>query len=232
VEEIAMQARLVKRRRLSLLMAGLFLGSVACGGSAASAISQTPSSTTQPTPTALATLTAADSAQLAQLEKRPLKLPPMSKGGTCPDGPHSTISPYQDSSNTVYVWGSAHVYVAGGPLRTGVRNNYFDVTYFTDPTITGVVLLRGREIGGTLKVVFVGDYAAGLVVGSDTIGDGTQGVLNAEAVLPAANPPVNASAASGWGIWNIRQGIDKTFNNCAGLQIDSASGSEVIVAAG
>jgi hypothetical protein len=227
-----MQARRVERRRLSLLMAGLFLGSVACGGSVASTTPRAASPTPHPIPTAQATLTAAEHAQLTQLEARPLKLPPMAKGGTCPDGPHSTISPYQTTADTTYVWGLGPVYVAGGPLRTGSRDAYFDVTYYTDPTVRGVVLIRGRELGGSLKVVFVGDYAAGPVLGSDTVGDGTNAVLNAEAALPAAHPPLNTSAGSGWGIWSIRQGIDKTFNNCAGLQFDTASGSEVVVAAG
>src|ERR1700693_5894411 len=99
-----MQARRVERGRLSLLMAGLFLGSMACAGPVASATLRAASPTPHPTPIAQAKLTAAEHAQLTQLEARPLKLPPMAKGGTCPDGPHSTISPYQNSADTTYVW--------------------------------------------------------------------------------------------------------------------------------
>lgn len=48
---------------------------------------------------------------------RPLKLPEMPTDVTCTDGPHATISPYRNSSDTVYVWGLVPVYAAGGSER-------------------------------------------------------------------------------------------------------------------
>jgi hypothetical protein len=39
-----------------------------------------------------------------------------------------------------------------------------------------------------------------------------------------------ANGAPGWGIWAIRQGIDKSYAGCTFFQFDTASGSETIVA--
>jgi hypothetical protein len=173
-------------------------------------------------------LTTAEQAQLAQLEMRPLQFPSMPANGQCPDGPHSNIFVYP-GNGTAYVWGNGTVFVEGGNGMTTSKYAYFDVTFFTDPTVSGVVLIRGQQLGGRLNVVYVGDYAAGRVVGSDSIG-GKPTNQYAEAALPADRPPSNTNAAPGWGIWKIRQGIDRTYSGCTGFQFDTASGSQVIVA--
>jgi hypothetical protein len=174
-------------------------------------------------------LTTAEKAQLAQLELRPLQLPPMPANGQCPDGPHSSIVPYS-GNGTASVWGNGTVFVEGG---TGVvstsHNLYFDVIFFTDPTVGGVVLIRGQQLGGRLNVLYVGDYATGAVVGSDSI-SGKPATLHAEAAVPADRPPSNTGAAPGWGVWKIRQGIDQSYSGCTGFQFDTASGTQVVVA--
>lgn len=180
-------------------------------------------------PPASTTLTTAEKAQLAQLELRPLQLPPMPANGQCPDGPHSSIVPYS-GNGTASVWGNGTVFVEGG---TGVvstsHNLYFDVIFFTDPTVGGVVLIRGQQLGGRLNVLYVGDYATGAVVGSDSI-SGKPATLHAEAAVPADRPPSNTGAAPGWGVWKIRQGIDQSYSGCTGFQFDTASGTQVVVA--
>jgi hypothetical protein len=90
-----------------------------------------------------------------------------------------------------------------------------------------VVLIRGQQLDGKLKVVYVGDYATGSVVGTDTI-NGKVMEQHAEAALPANRPPSVAGAAAGWGIWTIRQGIDRSYVGCTGFQFDTATGTEVI----
>jgi hypothetical protein len=186
---------------------------------------QTPAPAVPPPST---TLTIAEKLQLAQLEARPLQFPPMPANGQCPDGPHSNITPYSDGSSS-YVWGNGTVFVEGGNGLSTSKSLYFDVTFFTDPTVSGVVLIRGRQLGGRLNVVYVGDYAAGAVVGSDSIG-GKAETQYVEAAVPADRPPSNTNAAPGWGIWKIRQGIDRSYSGCTGFQFDTASGSQVIVA--
>lgn len=78
------------------------------------------------------------------------------------------------------------------------QNAYFDVTFYTDPTVIGVVLVRGEQLDGRFKVVYVGDYAAGAVVGTDTIA-GQVVDQHSEAALPADRPPTNTNAAPGMG---------------------------------
>lgn len=186
---------------------------------------QTPAPAGPPSST---TLTTAEKAQLAQLEARPLQLPPMPANGQCPDGPHSTIFAYA-GNGTANVWGNGTVFVEGGSAISTAQNLYFDVTFFTDPTVSGVVLIRGQQLGGRLNVVYVGSYAAGRVVGSDSI-SGTRVTQHAEAAVPANRPPSNTGAAPGWGVWKIRQGIDRSYSGCTGFQFDTVSGTQMIVA--
>lgn len=186
---------------------------------------QTPAPAGPPSSTILTTT---DKAQLAQLEARPLALPPMPANGQCPDGPHSTISAFA-GNGTANVWGNGSVFVEGGNAVSTSKNIYFDVTFFTDPTVSGVVLIRGQQLGGRLNVVYVGDYAAGPVVGSDSIG-GQPVTQHVEAALPADRPLSNTNAAPGWGVWKIRQGIDRSYSGCTGFQFDTLAGTQVVVA--
>jgi hypothetical protein len=180
-----------------------------------------------PTPSAPPTLTAAEQTQLAQLETRPLRLPTMPASGQCPDGAHPTITPYRDGTIPA-VWGNGTIFVEGGAATQTSQNIYFDVTIYTDPTVSGVVLIRGQQLDGRLKVVFVGNYAAGPVAGTDVIA-GTVVEQRAEAAVSASRPPSNARAAQGWGIWKIRQGIKSSYIGCTGIQFDTASGTDVLV---
>lgn len=179
------------------------------------------------TPGAPVGLTPTQEAQLAQLELRPIKLPPLAAADPCPAGPGSTIKPYRDGRRYA-VGGNGPVFVEGGPRTDTPKNAYFDVVFFTDPTVRGVVLIRGVQIDGRLSVVYVGNYAAGAIVGSDTI-DGKRVDLYSEAAVVADHPPSDASAAPGWGIWHIRQGIDQSYWGCTVFQFDFLSGTEQVV---
>lgn len=192
----------------------------------------------QPTPRERSTLTAAEQSRLAQLEARPLIIPALPADLNCPDGPQSKVSPYGGMS-AIYLaesggslYGTGPVYGVGGGRTDTPKNSYFNVTVFTDPTVRDVVLVRGRQLDRRLDVFFVGPWAAGPVVGNDTI-DGKHTELRAELALPAGRPPSNPNAAPGWGIWKLRIGIAReNFIGCTGFQFDTAAGSEVFVAAG
>jgi hypothetical protein len=172
-------------------------------------------------------LNPAEQVQLAALEARPLNLPALAAGAPCPDGPLSTIQPYSNSTRNV--WGNGHVFAVGGMDIRGALNTYFDVIFYTDPTVRGVVLIRGKQIDGSTDVGYVGDYVAGHIVGNDVL-EGKQVEVHSEAALPTSRLPVVAHAAPGWGVWHIRQGIDpKKFWGCAVFQFDTASATEVIV---
>jgi len=221
------------RRRFSLgggqIVAVLFLAG--CSASASS-----PQAT--PTASPQSALNAAERAQLVALESRPLAIPQMPADGNCPDGPQSTVAPFGANSASDLAgtggmaYGTGPVYAIGGPETDGQRNFYFDVTVFTDPTVHGVVLMRGQQLDGQWRVVMVGPWAAGAVVGTDTIG-GRQLTLHSELALPASRPPFKTGVAPGWGLWEVRLGIDKKdTRQCVGWQIDTASGTEVFVTTG
>ena len=85
--------------------------------------------------------------------------------------------------------------------------------------------MRIEDLSGKYAGRFVGPYAYGKPLGTDTI-YGREVPVFSELALPAATP--SAAAAAGWGIFPVRQGIDARFT-CAAIQIDTASGTEVIL---
>lgn len=181
-----------------------------------------------PSPAAPSGLTTAEHAQLAWLEGTRLNLPAMPADGQCPTGPESSVAPYPNAYRPLY--GVGPVYAQGGPRTDTSENSYFDVTLFTDPTVHGIVLARGQRLDGPQKIFYIGQWAAGPVVGTDTVA-GKQVELHAELALPGDRRPSNADAAPGWGIWEFRMGIRKP-RGCTGFQIDTASTSEAWVVAG
>jgi hypothetical protein len=181
---------------------------ISCGGPTAS----TPS----PSPTI-------DQVKLAQLEGKPLSLPVVPPGGTCPVTPMSTID-YGNGPTTVY--GGGPVYGFGGPIATTTWGDYFDATYFADPQVTGIVLVRIHDIRSDRGGVFIGPYGAGSVVGTDTIG-GKAVQQQSELVLNASHPPATFGT-SRWGIWHLQQGL-AAGTGCWGIQIDGVGFSEVVV---
>ncbi len=190
---------------------------LSCGGAKASAPS--------PSPTV-------DRVTLAQLEAKPLHLPVVQPDSACPVGPSTTIRPRisvgQSSSwDDVPVLGAGPVYGHGGHTTATAWGTYFDVTAFTDPNLTGLVLVRGHDLESDRPLVFVGPHAAGNVVGTDTI-DGHQVQQHLELVFDAGHHEA-ASGTSKWGIWPIRDGLAKGESGCTGFQLDGAGFSEVFV---
>ena len=207
----------------------LFLVLIACGSGGGSTASATPSHSPSPGPSPQPTLSAADRAQVAVLEKKPLKIPAPAADGACHQGPFTPqIVPYASGAGELEVYGTGPVYGLGGtPIFTN-SYVYFDVTYFTDPTVKGVTLVRINDVSGKYPGRFVGPFASGSSLGSDNIAGQATPVFS-ELALPAENPPTNTPAAApGWGIWHIRQGIDQRFT-CAAIQIDTATTTEVIL---
>jgi hypothetical protein len=181
---------------------------ISCGGPTASAPS--------PSPTI-------DQVKLAQLEGKPLSLPVVPPGGTCPVTPMSTID-YGNGPTVVY--GGGPVYGFGGLQATTGWGDYYDATYIADPQLTGIVLVRIHDIRSDRVGVFIGPYGAGSVVGTDTIG-GKAVQQQAELVLDASHPPATFGT-SRWGIWHLKQGL-AAGTGCWGIQIDGVGFSEVVV---
>jgi hypothetical protein len=214
-----MSAKSLARIALVVILAGC--------SQAVTSSAPTPSPPVSPSPRT--TLTADEQAQLATLEARPLEIPSMPPTEVCPVGPFTaSIQPYVSGGKEFQVYGSGPVYGLGGPETRSATNYYYDVRYIADPTVTGVILVRIQELGGAFNGFFVGPYQAGKVVGMDTI-NGAQTTLYDELGLPIASPSAGTGAATGWKIFKVRQGIDRRYT-CVGIQIDTSSGTQVIVA--
>jgi hypothetical protein len=112
-----------------------------------------------------------------------------------------------------------------GLQATSPWGDYYDPTYYADPQLTGIVLLRIRDLKSGVVGVFVGPYAAGDVVGTDTIG-GKAIKQHAEAILDASHHPAT-SGGSKWGLWDVRQGWPTGWSRCWGFQLDGAGFTEV-----
>jgi hypothetical protein len=104
------------------------------------------------------------------------------------------------------------------------------VTYAADPTYKGLLLIRIRDLMSDRHGVFVGPYAAGDVVGVDTL-DG-KSVLQHEYLLLDASHPQQSLGKNKLGRWLVRQGISLGWSHCVGIQIDGVGFTEVITAVG
>jgi hypothetical protein len=193
------------RRLIAIQVSALTL--ISCSGQTAS-----PST---PSPTL-------DQAKVAQLEAKPLNLPVVAPGGTCPN---TSLSNIDYGAGPTAAYGNGPVYGIGGPATHTTWGDYFDVTYVADPQFNGVVLVRIRDLKNAGLGVFVGPYAAGGVVGTDTIA-GKPVQQHAELVLDASHPALRSSTNK-WGIWHIRQGL-ATGSSCFGIQVDGAGFTEVV----
>ena len=165
-------------------------------------------------------MTAADKAELAQLEARPLKLPALLKDGVCPpDGTDPTTGLY----------GTDPVYAAGGPHSATSFGDYFDVSGITKPGLVGPVLLRGRDLKvADHPLVFLGPWAVGAVYGTD----GTFGPQYTELALDTAHPPAATYFVkdANYVQWFWRQGIAKGWSGCVGFQFDGPTFSDDFLA--
>jgi hypothetical protein len=165
-----------------------------------------------------------DPVEIARLTARPLILPVVPPGGACPVSYSNVIDPGGNSFSAI---GEGPMYVTGqGLQRTTKWGGYYDPTYYAGPQLSGIVLVRIRDLRTGRAGVFVGRYAAGTVVGTDTI-DGKAVQQHGYAILDASRPPAT-SGTSKWGIWQIRQGWPTGWSGCWGFQLDGPDFSEVL----
>jgi hypothetical protein len=153
---------------------------------------------------------------LAELEAKPLNLPTLKAGDTCPASPGNTVG---------FDSGTGPVYLMDGSETQTPWGYYVDVTWVTAPDLSGPVLVRGRDLMSDRILVFVGTSSAGPVVGTDTRA-GSNGAQRAELLLDAGHP--NARRSGGYGYFPVRQGFSRGFVGCFGLQIDGPNFTEII----
>jgi hypothetical protein len=155
--------------------------------------------------------------ELAQLESRPLNLPTPASYIYCNSGPYNSAGSY----------GKGPIYGDGGATSTTNWGVYFHNLAYAETNVTGPILIRANDLFTHQPVVFVGKYAAGPVVGHDTV-DGVALDQHTELVLDTSQ------AAKGSGIhtfvWAFIAGVPSSWSNSTGWQIDGVGFSEVFVA--
>lgn len=156
---------------------------------------------------------------LAALESRPLQLPQVAADAQCPAGPVSSTG----------VFGNGPFYgdpgLASGPRQTA-WGIYWNLIGETDRNISGLLLIRAVDVKTQQKYVFVGQYAAGAVAGTDQLSGATV-TQRAELVLDAAHQPNRQRG--GLTEWPFVIGVPNGNSGCYGYQIDGDSFTETFV---
>jgi hypothetical protein len=153
---------------------------------------------------------------LSQLEAIPLNLPRLTAGDPCPDNP--------GVNSLGYDYGSGPVYFNGRlvPVIVSSWGYFYDLVYYSAPDLTGLVLVRGRDLRSERSILFVDQYGGGAAV--DTVG---LEALHGELVLNVGHPRLR-DATTGYGIWYIRLGVSKGWTGCWGMQIENLDFRETI----
>lgn len=159
-------------------------------------------------------------ATLAQLEARPLQLPQVAPGAACPDGPQSSVG----------VFGNGPFYgdtsLAQGTTKTTQRL-YWNLTAETDRNVTGLMLVRAVDVKTGQAYAFGGPYAAGPVVGTDTV-NGQIVQLHSEMVLDSTHAP-SATTYNHKTAWPFLLGVPLGNSGCYGWQVDGDKFTETFV---
>lgn len=163
-------------------------------------------------------------AELAQLEARPLHLSRLQASDPCPDGPEA---------NGLY--GAGPVYGVPGwprPTTTVERNGnfptawgtYFYQTYVTDAGRSGLVLVRAWDLRSDRPLIFIGNYAAGPLSGTDQVG-GKSAEQHLEVVLDMSHPPSGVASARQLE-WPVIVGLANGRSDCLAWQADGPDFTE------
>jgi len=163
--------------------------------------------------------------ELAQLEGRALLLPVLNAGDQCPETPLNALPGGLFPSG---MYGHGPVFVAGGSSMSDAWGTYWYLAAVTTEPVTRLVVIRARDLQTRQSVIFVGNWAAGSVVGSDVV-NGMVAQQHVELVLDRRHPPLNTIQA-GTVTWGFTAGLAKGASGCIGWQIDTTgSPTEVLV---
>ncbi len=194
---------------LLVATAVLLLAACAANGSTPSTrASNTPAATAKTSPTASPTPSEAFQA----LEQRPLALPALAPGATCPKLSGHLVSP---DFGYVLGDGPAYPFLGLGSKIGAIQASVLDpVTWYLDPSYTGPVLVRGRQLDGSGVLTFEG--------GLDQLH--YQGNWRDAPPLPALRlmgGPAYASGSSRWASFATHTNIPG--DGCYAYQVDGTS---------
>lgn len=178
-----------------------------------------------PRPSSPANESSQVASELQQLRQRPLTLPGLNPDGSCPVTSQQLIPVFLhpgDTPTVMLAYGNhGPIYGLGGSGPQTPRGYYYNVTWLSDVSYSGLALVRGRELNGPRPIMFSGPLATGSPVLADTIGGQSIQFLD-ELVLPPAH-----SRASAWRSWGELQGVQGP--GCYAFQIDGPSFEDIIV---
>jgi hypothetical protein len=174
---------------------------------------------------------AARQAHIAELRARALYLPAIDPGGPCPQSPLA-----YDAQGYFEGYGAGPVHAKSGH-RYGLNSGtYLATSYRSDQPVSGLVLIRGRDLKTNEAVVFAKSPYPGVSTGTPS-GNviGTEVVLGVRVELhpqllldPSVLLPPPSDA------WEALEGFPNGSSGCIGIQADgfNADGSafsEIIV---
>lgn len=191
----------VRLRTPLSLVAVLLLLSIAVGVLVGGRVVRDWNAFTRPAPAA--------PSELTQLETRPLLLPAVKAGDRCPESP----------LNQYGLYGSWPVLGAEGSAVSNAWGTYWYPAVVTDSKLTRLVLVRARDLHTGQPVIFVGNWATGPLVGTDTF-DGVLVQQRGELVLDTRHPRVDTLGPGSY-TWGITAGLAKGASGCTGWQIDT-----------
>jgi hypothetical protein len=174
--------------------------------------------------------------ELKMLEGRALQLPTLAAGAACPEGPTTDL--LTDHHGPPLVFGAGPVYATRGGRTIDAWGTWAGVVMIVDPTVSGLLLVRARDLVTNQVVVFAADpesVDAGLghptLVGR-IVGQRLDPVTHqfvdtyAEAVL---DPTVRPDVPGTWPKPGAFVGIPKSASGCIGFQVDGADFTETYV---
>jgi hypothetical protein len=154
---------------------------------------------------------------LAQLEARPLHLP----------APATKLDCVSTPVNAGGSLGKGPVYAdPGGIWSITSWGTYFHIGAHADTNVVGPVLVRATDLFTHVPVVFVGQYAAGPVVGQDTL-DGVVVDQHTELVFDTSHASKGLTAHKF--VWPITSAAPASWSGSTGWQIDGVGFSDVFV---
>ncbi len=152
---------------------------------------------------------AASQTPLQKLEARPFRQQLIHSDADCPRGPYGSGG---DA-------GAGPLHMSGSAVEIPTSwGTYFHNFLFADAAVAAPILVRARDLIHGQRVVFVGQYAAGPVVGSDVL-DGQVVEQHLELVIDSVTPPY---------AWQIETGQPNGAFGCIGWQVDGPGFSETI----
>jgi hypothetical protein len=155
--------------------------------------------------------------QLVQLESRALVLPTPASQFDCKSGPF----------NSAGSLGKGPVFGDGGGTSSTSWGVYYHNVAYAETDIKGPILVRANDIFRHEPVVFVGQYAAGPVVGHDTV-DGVAVEQHTELAFDTSQ--ASKSPSQHKFDWHFIAGVPDSWSGSTGWQIDGVGFSEVFVA--